>query len=274
MGRGADVQVQDNDNATPLHSASYHGRAEIAKFLLDHGAKARVKDNKGRTPLHEVSPGIHRYKCYHPGIEYTPGNRVYPPQNAFNVALLLLDRNADVNALDNDHATPLHLASSHGILEVARLLLERGATADAKNVHSQTPLHLVSQCADLCHENSEVARLLLEIGMDANVRDNCLATPLHFACSRGNFETALVLLDHGAEPNAQNAGGQTPLHRVSQDPYIKEPDDPRVAQLMLEHGADVNARDQDQETPLHLALYKSNTRTVQVLLGVGSVTMA
>lgn len=222
MGRGADVQVQDNDNATPLHSASYHGRAEIAKLLLDHGAKARVKDNKGRTPLHEVSPGIHRYKCYHPGIEYTPGNRVYPPQNAFNVALLLLDRNADVNALDNDHTTPLHLASSHGILEAARLLLERGATVDAKNVHGQTPLHLVSQCADFCHENSEVARLLLEIGMDANVRDNRLAAPLHFAYSHGNLETALVLLDHGAEPNAQNADGQTPLHHVSQDSHTDE----------------------------------------------------
>ena len=268
VARGADVHAQDNDNATPLHLASYHGRDEIAKLLLDHGANAQVKDNKGRSPLHEVSPGIHLYKWYYlGGGQYLPGNRVYPAQNAFNVALLLLDRNADVNALDNDYTTPLHLASSHGILEVARLLLERGATANVKNVHGQTPLHLVSQCADLCHENSEVARLFLEIGMDVNVRDNCLGTPLHFACSHGNLETAQVLLDHGAEPNAQNADGQTPLHRVSQDSHIDEPDDPRVAQLMLERGANVNALDQDHETPLHLALYKSNTKTVQVLLG-------
>jgi ankyrin repeat protein len=265
--RGADVQAQDDDNATPLHFASYHGRADIVKLLLDQGANAGVKDNKGRSSLHEVSPGIHRYKHYHSGGEYIPGDRVYPPKKAFDVALLLVDLNVDVNALDNDHTTPLHLASSHGILEVARLLLERGATANAKNVHGQTPLHLVSQSEAFSHENSEVARLLLEIGMDANVQDNCLATPLHFACSHGNFETALVLLDHGAEPNAQNADGQTPLHRVSQGSNFD--DDPRVAQLMLERGAEVNARDQDQETPLHLALHKSKTKTVQVLLDHG-----
>ncbi|KAH9178054.1 hypothetical protein EDB89DRAFT_1880022, partial [Lactarius sanguifluus] len=64
------------------------------------------------------------------------------------------------------------------------------------------------------------------------------ASPLHFACSRGSFETALVLLNHGAEVNAQNIDGQTPLHRVS---HRNANFNPRVAQLLLERGGDANA---------------------------------
>jgi ankyrin repeat protein len=45
----------------------------------------------------------------------------------------------DVNALDENHTTPLHLASSYGLLDIAQLLLDHGATANAENVYGQTP---------------------------------------------------------------------------------------------------------------------------------------
>ena len=260
--RGADVKAQDGDNSSPLHFASYHGQAEIAQLLLDHGANAQAKSIKGRIPLHEVSPGIHQYNWY-PHLKYAPGYRVYHPQKAFNVALLLLEHKVDVNTLDNDHATPLHLASSHGMLEVAQLLIERGATANVENVHGQTPLHLVSQDEGISHETPDLAWLLLELGVSVNAQDKDLATPLHHACSHVNFETALVLLDNGAEPKVQDADGQTPLHRVSD---ADKEDCPRVAQLLLARGADVNARTRDQETPLHLGLHNWNIKTAQVLL--------
>ena len=38
LASGADVNVQNNDNDSPLHTASYNGKAEITRVLLDHGA--------------------------------------------------------------------------------------------------------------------------------------------------------------------------------------------------------------------------------------------
>ena len=209
---GADVDAQDKQNRTPLHFASYHGRPEISRLLLDYGANPQAENIQGRSPLHEVSKGKCRKSCsgqlcYHPRSQFHP-------KQALIVALLLLERGADVNALDKDHATPSHLASSLGVLEVARLLLDHGATANVENIHGQTPLHLVSQGELFSDENPDVARLFLGLGLEVNARDKDLTTPLHFACSQGKFQTALLLLDHGAEPNVQNADGETPLHQV------------------------------------------------------------
>ena len=103
-----------------------------------------------------------------------------------------------------------------------------------------------------------------------NARDKDLTTPLHFACSHGNFETALLLLDHGAESNAQDVNCETPLHQVSRDSQFYGDDHPCVARKLLERGADVNARNKDQATPLHLASYHSNSWTMRVLLDHGA----
>ena len=263
--RGADAKAHDRRNATPLHFASYHGRPEIVQLLLDHGANVQSEDILGRSPLHEVSLGAFRYRS-HPFRTTHISSRVYHPQKAVGVALLLLERGADVNALDEDHATPLHLASSHGLLEIAQLLLDHGATANTENVYGQTPLHVVSRDEHFSYENPNIARLFLELNLEVNAQDKSLNTPLHFACSHGNFKTALVLLDHGAHVNARNSNGQTPMHRVPQMIF----QDSCVAQLMLERGAEVNARDKDLATPLHVACFRGCSANARALLDHGA----
>src|SRR6266702_3108843 len=270
--RGADVRAQDIDGATPLHFASYHGRPEISQLLLDHGANAHVVDVQDRNPLHEVSRGFHKSQFR---STLFPESCVgeYRPQNALSVTQLLLEQGIDVNASDKDHATPLHLASSHGMLAVAWLLLNHGANANAENIQGQTPLHLTSRGEDLSHRNPDVMRLLLELGVDVNAQDKDQATPLHLACSHGNFETAPVLLEHGANVNAENVRCQTPLHMVSQgiDGYGKGAESDFV-RLLLKQGADVNAQDRDQATPLHFVSSRlcPNFRVAQVLFDNGA----
>ncbi len=121
LERGVDVNAQDKDHNSPLHSASYSGRLEIVRVLLDHGAKANAKNDRGETPLHQVSQG--EYESQVDGVR---------------IAQLLLDRGVDVNAQDENGITPLHLASWCGKLEIARLLLER---ATLKTDRDRTLLH-------------------------------------------------------------------------------------------------------------------------------------
>ena len=53
---------------------------------------------------------------------------------------LLLSHGADINAVTNWEATPLHMAAFHGNAKAATLLIERGARLDGKDGHGQTPL--------------------------------------------------------------------------------------------------------------------------------------
>ena len=73
-------------------------------------------------------------------------------------------------------------------------------------------------------------------------------TPL-YQCASGDtwYEKARILLEHGADPNARNSRGQTPLHNAAAGDATK------VISLLLEHKAEVNARDSKGYTPLKRA---------------------
>ena len=81
---------------------------------------------------------------------------------------------ADVNANDKDFVwTPLHYAVRHGHKEIAELLIEKGANVNAKNKYRTTPLHRAA-----AWDHKEVAELLIAEGADVNARDNGGRTPL------------------------------------------------------------------------------------------------
>ena len=118
----ADVNAERRDHWTPLHLASYSGKLDIARLLLDQGANASATDTILRTPLHLVAVGI--YESQEDGVR---------------VAQLLLDHGADVNAFDLNRDTALHAATSSGRHEIARVLLGH---ATVKNDQGQKSSHL------------------------------------------------------------------------------------------------------------------------------------
>ena len=61
-----------------------------------------------------------------------------------NVARLLLEHGADVNAWDNNHNMPLHLALESGRSDVACLLVEHGVNVDVVNGKGMTAFWLAS----------------------------------------------------------------------------------------------------------------------------------
>jgi ankyrin repeat protein len=57
----------------------------------------------------------------------------------------------------------------------------------------------------------EVVQLLLDRGADVNAQDDDLSTPLHFAARCGDLQVAEVLIKHDANPHLQNKNGRIPL---------------------------------------------------------------
>ena len=103
----------------------------------------------------------------------------------------------DIDAENNGGYTPLHCASDIGNLSggsVLRLLLEHGAGINVRATDGRTPLHIASTTGML-----EAMHVLLEHGADVEVKNNDGKTALQVAASRGRDKAVELLREHGAK---------------------------------------------------------------------------
>jgi 26S proteasome non-ATPase regulatory subunit 10 len=85
-----------------------------------------------------------------------------------------LEKDARVNAKDQDHRTPLHRAAIRGHLFVAKLLLEANAHVNAVDSLGNTPIHLALE-----EDHAEfVIMLVKEYGADLTIQNKEGKTPL------------------------------------------------------------------------------------------------
>ena len=257
LNNGAEVHRRDKDSETPLHLVirrnSFGFVSKFARILLEHGADANAKSVKGVTPLHILSP------------------RYFEDEHIVNLAQLLFDNGAEVNSPDNDNVTPLHLAINHNQFMLARLLLERGADANVENNEGKTPFHILSQ-SYIEDEGIVVnfALLLKNHGAEVDTRDKANRTPLHLAIRRNRSMLVEILLENGADLNAENNEGMTPFQILVEKNTNDDSNLLDLAQVLLKHGAEVNRRNKDGQNPLHLAMRRNQSRLMEMLLEHGA----
>lgn len=116
-------------------------------------------------------------------------------------------RARDKNA---DGCTPLFRAAWGGHIELAELLVAHGANVNEKDDNGETPVHGASAWG-----RSKIVRWLIFKGAEVNAPAKGY-TPLHWAAQNGTGIVAQVLLDTGANPNATDHTGTTPLDRARQ----------------------------------------------------------
>ena len=238
-----------------IYTAAEKGDIQTVKYYLDQGVSASAKRTYiNITPLHKAATK--------------------------EIAELLINKGADVNAKDIGGFTPLHYARSP---EIAQLLINHGANVNANiDVHyvknemnlqqpivataialpsglkfeSGTPLHYT--------EYPEVASVLIANGADLYAKNWRGHLPIHSAAWAGKKEIVKLFLDSGVDVNIKsqtrldNKDNSTPLiyavYGLSWSEKDKLKKSIELVELLINRGANVNAKNADGDTALHRAV--------------------
>jgi ankyrin repeat protein len=258
IARGDDVDEMDEDGFTPLFDAVGADSLELAELLIDKGG-AEV-NTTGRDPdspfcavksielaqlLIKHGAVVDAYDCKRPMIHAAE-------TDSLELAELLIDKGAHLKFGYNDYfnpvfeivdvhvdpslfideafyAHPLHIAVHNGSVMVTKLLLSHNAEVDSTTMlayeaeigghgeitqydfEHQTPLFYA---VDLANEEGwqriRIIELLIKHGADVNAIDFLGQTPLDIACHRNFWEAVRMLIQHGVDVN-------TPIYRIDPD---------------------------------------------------------
>lgn len=123
------------------------------------------------------------------------------------VVRMLLSLGANVNQATAQGRTSIHYAASKGRTEILRLLLQAGAKVDVVDCTGSQPLHRAAATGHL-----DTIRCLVEEGKaSVDPRDTSQSSPLLLAAISGHQACCIYLAGKGADVEAEDAEGETPL---------------------------------------------------------------
>ena len=179
------------------------------------------------------------------------------------VCQVFIDAGADIETKNNKGRSPLHMASRSGELTTAKMLVEAGADVRATDAQGHTCLMLAA-----CFGRTNTVRYLSGLPVvDLDHGDSDYYTALHSAVAERCADVVQVLIDAGADIEAKNNEGRSPLHMASISGELTS-----VTKL-VKAGADVRTTDAERDTCLILAAYFGHTETVRYLAGLPEVDL-
>lgn len=225
LSKACDVHAVNETGLNALHLAAQEGHAGVCELLFEASVSVDLCGGvKMRSALHLAAAGGHRSACKVLLMQKASVNlQDADGESALHNAARFADRDlcedilswgAFVGLADNDGWSPLHEAARWGTGALVESLLERSADVNARSNDGESALHVVpGGYADFV----EVVEVLLMRRCDVNCKDYDGETPLHVAVKLGDAELAGVMLDHGADANAANLAGATPLDLAKKD---------------------------------------------------------
>jgi ankyrin repeat protein len=204
------VNQADDQGDAPLSVAP---NAKIATMLIERGANVNAVNKRGVSALWLAAKG---------GRE--------------DVVVVLLRAGANVKRADKNRHAPLSVAAK---AKIATMLIERGANVKALNQWGQSALWLAAMGG-----RADVVEVLLHARTDVNQADKNGVTPIGVAA---NEAVAMMLIERGADVNAVNKRGESALWQAIQGSRHD------VVEALVQAGADVNRRTRNGTTPLGYA---------------------
>jgi ankyrin repeat protein len=142
--------------------------------------------------------------------------------------------------------------------QVEQLLKQDPGLVNKTDEYGFTPLHGV-----VGEHYFDMARLLIGKGANVNARNDSGTTPLHLAAYP---EMAEILVTSGAVIEARDSRGYTPLHAATEHPELID-----VMEELLRLGADVNAKSRSGLTPLGIAKSREEDEKIELLKSYGAL---
>ncbi|GAB1600551.1 transient receptor potential cation channel subfamily A member 1-like isoform X3 [Argonauta hians] len=274
---GSPIDDLEEDLSTPVHCASSQGKVEILESMYQYQPE-RFASAISKADLQKMTP-LHR------AAQLNQSAAVH----------FLLNKGADINAVNCRGQTPLLLAASKGHWDMVQILIKQGADLLVKDENYRNFLHLAIEngahlnifwdslnkhSKDLLNEKdingwtplhhaAKIGHLtavddLMKLGAIAHLKNTNEQSPFHLASRYGRFNTCVRLLtgkDGYSMLNDMDNMNHTALHMASQNGHIK------LVSLLLRKGA-VIYKDTEGNTPLHLAAKNGYTHTTRLLLDI------
>jgi ankyrin repeat protein len=206
------IQACDRDGASPLHVGARASRIELVAWLLERRANVHKKDSNGLTPLDHAALGA------------DPRND--RAERFPRLAAILLEHGAELT---------VRAAVALGDKLHVRKLIETQPDL-LRQMGSNGGLLTLA----VIHRQAGIVQLLLDLGADVDERirleeleepTESWGMPLWYAALAGDLAITKLLLDRGADPNANVYASGWPLRNAWGDP------DDSVKKLLLERGA-------------------------------------
>ncbi|CAH0384323.1 unnamed protein product [Bemisia tabaci] len=218
---GADIDTANVDGLSALHQACIDDNLEMVEFLVENGADINRGDNEGWTPLHATA------SC-----------------GFISIAKYLIEHGANVAAVNNDGDLPSDIAESSELEELLEQHIEdQGIDRDDARAEER---HLMLADAEKWLKSGKI--------MD-EPHPKTGATALHVAAAKGYLDVMVVLLRGGADVNAQDFDGWTPLHAAA---HWCQHD---ACELLVKYFCDIDLKNYVGQTALDVA----DSETVKLL---------
>ncbi|XP_034942443.1 putative ankyrin repeat protein RF_0381 [Chelonus insularis] len=277
LKRGADYKLENKNGLMPFHLAAKQVNLDMIKVFLDNNVDANIvnsraninfQDEAGNTPLHHAVMNNNReflqalLEC-----NADPAIKNYFGKNVLHFALTciggdnciqdILDSNVDIDAVNRDGETALHLAIQWNDDNIVKLILKKNPNIDMKNNIGDTALHKTVKRKH-CH----MVELLLKNGANVNLKDGSEKTVLHLAIELDELNIIPLLLENKANANLKDASGNTVLFLAAKLSKIPA----EIIKYILNYTNDIDAKDDCGRTALHYAALNTPDRILEVLL--------